>query len=159
MKHEKKKKLTEWPKQCVLRRLGPFSSSPPPPFLLSVIIKTYINNTLVSIKIRKKNLLLWPKRRVWRRLGLPPVMVLLWVMVAVVVVVVGCHGLSTLASVVGCRCCRCCCRCECWRWGSSWCCWCCLLLTHVILNSVNIVWQVDALAKSRDMLPILITAK
>ena len=86
MKHEKKmKKLTEWPKRRVLRRLGPFSSSPPPPFLLSVIIKTYINNTytLVSIKIRKKNLLLWPKQRVWRRLGLPPVMVLLWVMVAV----------------------------------------------------------------------------
>ena len=154
MKHEKKmKKLTEWPKRRVLHRLGPFSSSPPPPFLLSVIIKTYINNTLVSIKIRKKTYSCGP----------PPVMVLLWVMVAVVVVVVGCHGLSTLASVVGCRCCRCHCRCKCWRWGSSWCCWCYLLLTHVIghviLNFVNIVWQVDALAKSHDTLPILITAK
>ena len=49
-----KKKLTKWPKRGVLHRLGPFSSSPPPPFLLSVMIKTYINNTLVSIEFTRR---------------------------------------------------------------------------------------------------------
>ena len=48
------KKLTKWPKRRVLRHLGPFSSSPPPPFLLSVMIKTYINNTLVSIEFTRR---------------------------------------------------------------------------------------------------------
>ena len=34
--------------------MAQFSSLPPPPFLLSVITKTYINNTLVSIKITQR---------------------------------------------------------------------------------------------------------
>ena len=104
------KKLTKWPKRRVLRRLGPFSSSPPPPFLLSVMIKTYINNTLVSIEFT---------RRIKKKLTsvaqtMPDASFGPAACRGVVVcdggcccVVVGCHGLSTLALVVGCRCCRC----------------------------------------------------
>jgi hypothetical protein len=67
----KKRKSHQWPKRRILRRLGPFTSSPPSLSYGVTILYMYELEIVVRMKKNrnKKKNHHWPKRHILRRLG------------------------------------------------------------------------------------------